>query len=181
MSTYLHVCRHILHLHPYAVQVVFFFPLAPFVRALFGRADLVPYLYNDREAPDLPPGHVTHSRGFKLKVTDNPHMNSDHRNIGLVGTTDGIPFFDDQKRGAWPFILRVANLPDGLSTHVSNCHLHLLAACEYWDLDEAANVLRRRVRAPKSLQSHILIIADDLLTAYTDGSAARERTHVDIS
>jgi hypothetical protein len=148
------------------------------VRGLFSRPDLVPYMYNNRESPDLPSGHVTFSRGFKLKISDNPHMNCDQRNIGLVGTTDGIPYFDDQKRGAWPFILRVANLPDGLSTHVSNTHLHLLSASEHWELDEAANVLRRRVRAPKSLHPLISIIVDDLLAAYKRGSAKSEEAYV---
>jgi hypothetical protein len=153
-------------------QVVFFFPLAPFVRGLFARPDLVPYLYTDREGGDTPVGHTTNSRGFKLKVLDNPKMNHDHRSLGLVSTTDGIPFFDDQKRTAWPFILRVANLPDGLSTHVSNCHMHMLSASEYWDMDESANVLRRRTRSPKSLNAHLSIIVDDLIGGYERGVKA---------
>jgi hypothetical protein len=151
--------------------VLFFFPVAPFVRGLFGRADLVPYLYNDREADDITPGHTSRSRGYKLKLLDNPVMNADHRSLGLVSTADGVPFFDDQKRGAWPFILRVANLPDGLSTHIANCHLHMLSANEYWKLDTDANVLRRRVRAPRSLHPHLTIISDDLLDAYTKGTS----------
>lgn len=143
--------------------------MAPFVRGLFKRADLVPFLYNDRDDPDIPHGHTARSRGFKLKMTDNPVMNADHRSIGLVGTTDGVPYFDDRKRGAWPFILRVGNLPDGLSTHISNCHLNMLAASEFWSLDTDANVLRRRVKAPKSLHGHLSIIVDDLLGAYNKG------------
>lgn len=158
--------------------MIYFFPLAPFIRGLFSRADLVPYLYTDRMASDLPPGHTTNSRGFKMKVLDNPVMNRDHRNIALVGTTDGVPFFDDMKRGAWPFIMRVANLPDGLSTHISNCHLHMLAANEYWDLDTDVNVLRRKVRNPKSLMPHLSVIVDDLLHAYTHGIHIRHMVAV---
>ena len=61
-------------------------------------------------------------------MVENPVMSRDHRNLSLIGTTDGVPFFDDQKRGAWPFILRCANLDDTLSYHMANCHMHLLSA-----------------------------------------------------
>lgn len=153
-------------------KVIFFFPVAPFIRSLFSRPDMVPHLYTDVDG--RPEGHVTRSRGFQQKVRDNPHMNDDHRNLGLVGTTDGVPFFNDQRRGAWPFILRCANLPDTLSLHMSNCHLHLLSANEYWEVDTKAGVLRRRVRAPKSLHPHLVLVVDDLLHAYHKGS----RTHI---
>lgn len=59
--------------------------------------------------------HVSWSRAFKEKVINNPHFYTDFRNITLVATTDGVPLFDDQHRGMWPFILRTANLPDSLS------------------------------------------------------------------
>ena len=149
-------------------KVIFFFPIAPFVRSLFSRPDMVPHLYTD--ADGMPEGHVTRSRGFEQKVRANPHMNKDHRNLGLVGTTDGVPFFNDQRRGAWPFILRCANLPDTLSLHMSNCHLHLLSANEYWEVDTNAGVLRRRIRAPKSLHPHMVLVVDDLLHAYHKGT-----------
>ena len=68
--------------------------------------------------------------------------------------------------GAWPFVLRCANLPDALSMHTSNCHLHLLSASEFWEVDKDAGVLRRRIRAPKSLQPHLIVVVDDLLGAY---------------
>jgi hypothetical protein len=152
-----------------AAKQLFFFPVKGFVRSLYARPDLIPHLYTD--AGERPPGHVRQSRGWKEKMTDNEHMNGDHRNIALVGTTDGVPFFSDQRRGAWPFILRCANLPDTLSQHMSNCHLHLLSANEYWENDLAANMLRRRIRAPKSLMGHMHIIADDLLGAYNTGPA----------
>jgi hypothetical protein len=149
--------------------VCFFFPLGPFIKSLYAREDLVPYLFSDSSATVIGAGHVTRSRGFKKKVLDNPKMNADHRNLALVSTTDGVPFFDDQKRGAWPFILRVANLPDGLSTHISNCHLHLLQASEFWEHDKDAGVLRRRVREPKNLQPYLSIITNDLYKAYAKG------------
>ena len=148
-------------------KVVYHFPIKSYIRALFSRADLVPYLYTD--CGDRPEGAVTRSRGFRSKILDNPHMNKDHRNIGLIGTTDGVPFFEDQRRNAWPFVLRCANLPDAMSTHAANCHLAMLSASEYWEHDTKANRLRRRIRAPKSLQPHLTIIVDDLLAAYKRG------------
>lgn len=150
-----------------AVKTLYFFPLAPFVRSLFARPDLVPHLYADGGGRER--GEVTRSRGFKHKVLDNPHMNVDHRNLGLIGTTDGVPFFEDQKRGAWIFVNRVANLPHGLSTHSANVHLHMLSANEHWQVDELANVLRRTVRGPKSLMPHLHILVDDYLHSYQKG------------
>lgn len=149
-------------------KTIFFFPVAPFVRALYARPDLVPYLRTDAE-DGRPNGAVTRSKGFKEKVLDNPLMGDDPRNLGLIGTADGVPYFKDQKRGCWPFILRVGNLPDSLSTHVANVHLHMLSANEFWEHDKAAGVLRRRVRAPKSLMPHFHVIVDDLLRAYHKG------------
>lgn len=150
-----------------SVKVVFFFPLAPFIRSLFARADLVPHLFAD--ADGRPTGDVTRSRGFKMKMLDNPVMNADHRNIGLIGSTDGVPFFEDQKRGMWAFVDRVANLPHGLSTKMGNVHLHMISANEYWAFDADAGLLRRRVRGPKSLSPHMHILADDYLHAYQKG------------
>ena len=151
-------------------KTLFFFPIGPFVRGLYARSDLVPFLRFDRDG--RPESDITRSRGFREKILDNPHMNGDHRNLGLVGTTDGVPFFDDQKRGAWPFFHRVSNLPDALSTHMANVHLHLLSCNEYWELDTESQMLRRKIRNPKSLQPHMSIIVDDLLHAYWKGAEA---------
>jgi len=147
---------------------VFFFPIGPFIQSLYARPDLVPFLYNDTE-DGRPRGHVTRSRGWKAKITDNPHMSDDHRNLGLVGGTDGVPFFNDQRRSGWPYVLRVANLPDKLSMHMSNVHLHLLSASEHWAVDGDAGVLRRIVRGPKTLQAHLAVIVDDLRQVYLRG------------
>ena len=126
------------------------------------------YLYSDTD-DGRPQGHVVHSRGFKEKILDNPDMNYDHRNLGIVGTCDGVPLFQDQQRGAWVFVQRCANLPDTLSMHMSNVHMHMLAPSEHWEVDNDAGVLRRRVQAPKSLMPHMHVIVDDLLQAYVHG------------
>ena len=138
------------------------------MRSLFARRDLVDFLLQGTS--ERPEGDVTRSRGWKTKITDNPKMNSDYRNLGLVGTTDGVPYFSDQRRGCWPFVLRCANLPTTLSQHMSNCHMHLLSPNEYWEVDDDAGVLRRLIRAPKSLRPHLSVIVDDLLGAYTRGA-----------
>ena len=102
-------------------------------------------------------------------MTNNPVINEDRRNIALVATTDGVPLFGDQVRGMWPFILRTPNLPDSLSMRFGNAHISILAGNEFWEVDEAVNQLRRRVRGPKSLMPHLNILSDDLLGAYTRG------------
>ena len=93
-----------------AAKCFYFFPLAPYVRSLYSRPDLVPHLYADRYDPNEPEGGVRRSRGWKMKMQDNPQMAQDHRNLGLVGTTDGVPFFRDQRRGGWPYILRYISI-----------------------------------------------------------------------
>ena len=47
-------------------KVIFFFPLAPFIRGLFARDDLVPHLL--QTASGRPEGDVVRSRGYKHKV-----------------------------------------------------------------------------------------------------------------
>ena len=124
-------------------KVLFFFPCKQYVRSLFSRASLVQYLYHDGVHGSE--GHVTQSRGFQAKVINNPVMAQDHRNLAFIGTTDGIPYFEDQKRGAWPFILRCANLPDGLAYRAQNAHLHLISANEYWINDPVSGLLTRYI------------------------------------
>ena len=91
-------------------KVFFFFPVASYIRSLFARPDVVTHLYHDPDG--RPESHTFRSRGFKKKIIDNPHMNTDHRNLGLVATTDGVPFFDDQRRGH--------------STHIQTCPFSVL-------------------------------------------------------
>lgn len=113
---------------------------------MFAREDLVPHLLLD--GGGRPPTDVRRSRGFKQKVFDNPHMNDDHRNLAVVGTADGVPLFDDQRRSAWIYLLRCANLPDHIAQQAANCHMHVLAGAEYLELDEDANCIRRRYSRP---------------------------------
>ena len=120
--------------------------------------------------------HVSRSKGFKTKITDNPHMNGDFRNIAVVATTDGVPLFDDQHRGMWPFILRMVNPPDDIALKFEFSHTAILSGNEYWELDEATNEIKRRVRSPKSLMPHLLVLIDDLLGAYNVGETVVDST-----
>lgn len=106
---------------------------------MFARRDIVQFLLSDSDAY-RPEGHVSNSRAYRLKVLDNPIMNSDPRHQALIGTTAGVPLFDDQRRGCWPFVMRSANMPDTLSMDAQNSHLSLLSANEYWEVDEDAQV-----------------------------------------
>jgi hypothetical protein len=135
---------------------------------MFARPDLAKHIRID--FPGRNSGHGARSRGYKEKVTDNPQINSERRNMALMGTTDGVPYFEDQRRGAWPFILRCVNLPDGVSMNQANTHLHLISANEYFEVDTGSDILRRRIRGPKSLQPHMNIIVDDLLGFYHKGT-----------
>lgn len=149
-------------------KVVFFTPIGGFLRSLYRRVDLAPFLNSKRDGHPL--GHTTRSRGWQQKMVDDPLMSEDSRNIALIGTADGVPFFDDKYRGCWPFIFRVANLPDGLSHLTLNSHVSLLSANEYLSRSPTTGQIQRYVRQPKSLHPHLLIIADDLYSAYHVGT-----------
>jgi hypothetical protein len=102
-----------------------------------------------------------------MKVTDNPHTNKEHRNLALVGCTDGVPFFKDQLRGGWPFVFKVAQLPDGMAGDMRNCHVGLVQANEFWSAE--GNSAVRRVRNPKSFIPALTVLVDDLYNAYHRG------------
>lgn len=50
-------------------KVMYFFPLAGYIRGLYARPDLVPYLRQNCADPPPPEGHIRRSRGWKEKVT----------------------------------------------------------------------------------------------------------------
>lgn len=67
------------------------------------------------------------------------------------------------------YIFRVANLRDGLSTHMANVHLGLISANEHYELDPLSGILVRRIRSPQSLRPHLTVLVDDFYRAYTHG------------
>ena len=100
----------------------------------------------------------------------------DHRNLGLVGMTDGVPLFDNKQRGLWPFFSKVANLPDSLSSLMVNVHLTLLSANEYYVLNTATKTLKREIHAPRSLKPHLTVLVDDLYDSYRRGIFTTDST-----
>ena len=106
----------------------YYFPVRYWLQDLFMRPDLVEYLRTDVDTRTFPSGSIQRSRGYKRKVLDNF---DDPRHIGLVGCSDGIPFFKDkQSKSVWPFVLR-AVLPPSLWNEPSLCHLTLLMPSEH--------------------------------------------------
>ena len=91
--------------------------------------------------------------------------------VVLMGTTDGVPLFDDKKRGTWPFVYKCLNLPDGLANLMTNVHVAMLAPSEQLDLDTATvpHQIRRTVSYPQSFYPHTSILVDELLAAYSRG------------
>ena len=55
-------------------------------------------------------------------------------------------------------------------------HLALLSPNEFYEIDAESGILRRRVRGPKSLRPHLVVLADDLLGAYTKGVTVCDTT-----
>ena len=130
-----------------ASHTVHFFPIAPFLRDMFRRADLREHLDN-RPNDSTPPASVKKSHGYREKILRDPHINTDSRNQGLVISSDGIPYFgaaDKHSRGAWPVVARLASLPDGLWDRFEFAHLYALEATEHWITNvETGTVLRKR-------------------------------------
>ena len=147
-------------------------PLKHWVRALFSQPELVPFLHLFQEATP-PPGSVRLSNGFHEKAIGNPDINSESRNQAVIGTADGVPIFgiDKSKRTGLPFMLRTANAPDTVSLKLFNCHLHGYLMGEFFTTnpDPAKKNPVRTIHAPKSTGAAMMVLADDLLTAYRDG------------
>jgi hypothetical protein len=125
--------------------VFYYLPLGNFVRDLFNQADLVPFLLQDMDKHTH--GSVQRSRGWKAKVTDNPKMNKDTRNLSFILSTDGVPYFKYRGcRSGWPFVLRVANLPDGLWNEMSYVHMCAFMASDYLVKDPITRKLKPHQR-----------------------------------
>jgi hypothetical protein len=149
-------------------KVFYYFPLHAYVNNLYSQEDLIQHLWLD--CMEHAEGHITKSRGWRAKVTNNPHMSNDHRNLGLDGCTDGVPFFKDGQRGGWPFILRSPQLPEGMSGNMKNCHVAFVQANEYRSKhDNGRRGVKRVIRSPKSFVPALTVLVDDLYHAYHKG------------
>jgi len=52
---------------------------------------------------------------------------------------------------------------------MANVHLGIVAASEFYEYDEDRGSLVRRIKSPKSLHPHLVVLTDDLYHAYTVG------------
>jgi hypothetical protein len=93
----------------------------------------------------------------------NP-MNTDTRNQGLVGMSDGIPLFRDKhSRSVIPVMLRTANMGDHLSMKFRYTHMTALVPSHFWTIGETSKQFERVERKPSHLCAIMHAIVDDLL------------------
>ena len=150
-------------------KVMYYLPLKFWLQNLFRNEALVRHLHHDRG--EQPSGAVVNSRGFHEKITNNPHLNDESRNQGLIFMSDGVPYFKDKgsNRKGYPCGVRLANPPEAIGKALSMTHLVCLMSCEYWDKDPHTGKPKRETLAPKSMQLMLLRICDELHHLYYVG------------
>ena len=133
-----------------AAHTVYFFPIARYLKDMFARSDLCPYLDNRPSGTSsTPETSIKLSRGYRDKILNDPSLRGDHRHQGLVMSSDGIPYFGasgKHSRGAWPLLVRLASLPDGLWDRFELAHLYGLEAQEHWFTDVETGAVHRKRR-----------------------------------
>ena len=134
---------------------------------LFNEPHFSPFLVQDAAGCS---GDLRRSNGYQSKILQNPVMNKDRRNMGVVGTSDGVPIFGKEKsaRNVTPFMLRPA-IDDSQANRLQNCHLHLLQPGEHITMDTATGKPVRVIKKPPSARGPLLLIADDLDKHYNEG------------
>jgi hypothetical protein len=101
-----------------------------------------------------------------MKMTNDPKMARSALNVGVIGSSDDVPYLKDQHRSGWPSTLQCASLPVSLAQAPQNMHMHTLSPSEYLTVDG-----KRVVQAPPSLMAVAQIIARDLDDLYEHGTA----------
>jgi hypothetical protein len=137
-----------------ASHTVYFFPIARYLKDMFARTDLCPYLDN-RPTTQTPETSIKLSRGYRDKVLNDPSLRGDYRHQGLAMSSDGIPYFGasgKHSRGAWPLLVRLASLPDGLWDRYELAHLYGLEAQEHWVTDVETGAVHRKRRYSISVE-----------------------------
>ena len=149
-------------------RVIYHFPYKFWLQDLLSKTDLTALSGNDHDPTEYPSGHIRRSDGYRIKVTDNPNMSADSRNVALSGSCDGVPFFKDRNAmSGWPYVLVNENCPPGISHTTSHAHLVMLVSCSYKkNVGNRVQVVRKD---PKSLQSANLILTDELLQGQNQG------------
>jgi hypothetical protein len=149
-----------------AAKVGYYLKIGPWLRDMFQSDELAKDRTQSSGTPQ-PPGHVSHSRGWQEKLSENPNMADEPRHQGLVGMSDGIPLFKDKNAmGVTPIALRTANLPDSLSNKFRNIHLAALYPHHFWSDKDARKQqcpVRKKKRKPTTLTPMMYCLVDDLL------------------
>jgi hypothetical protein len=134
--------------HRRASHTVHFFSIAPYLKDMFQRTDMETSLDN-RPTDQTPSSSIKRSRGYRGKMLRDPNISTDHRNQGLIISSDGVPYFQagaKHSRGAWPVVARLASLPDGLWDRFEFAHLYALEATEHWITDVETGKIQRKRR-----------------------------------
>jgi hypothetical protein len=110
---------------------------------LYAKSDLMQDAANDRCPSTYPDGHIRRSDGYRHKVLDNPNISADRRKRGLIMSSDGVPYFDENGSvGGWPVILMDAALPNGEGLTTAHSHMVALVPSTYKSHDDAENPTR---------------------------------------
>jgi hypothetical protein len=158
-------------------KTFWYLPVKYWVKDLWRQKGLGRHLAND-----LPgrPGSVRASRGYRRKVSDNPDMNYDHRNIGVVATADGIPCHKDKNaRSVVPCMLRTV-MDEELGLNLKFCHLFALIPNWYSVYCPHTGKKIRKKRKTSFLTAATTVLADELQWLYSDGTPCiDESSHPD--
>jgi hypothetical protein len=160
---------------PVPRKVMYYLSVADWVQDCYNRPDLVDFLRNDGTCDTS--GSVTRSQGWKDKVIDNPIMQTDVRNLALIGTADSVPYFKDRgARGGVPVMLRIANLPPALQLRLENCHLAGIMPNEVQVVDADTGAIKRVNTKNSTLYPILLVLADELCNLYARGCQTTDAT-----
>ena len=85
------------------------------------------------------------SFGYKKKILDNPVMNQDERNQGLIATADGIPCAKNKNasRGVCPCMVRTT-MKDAIGLNITKAHMFALVPDQHWVLSQITGRLRKK-------------------------------------
>jgi hypothetical protein len=118
-------------------KVMYYMPSKLYWQYLFGQADVVNQLYNDRSCAMDVAGGLRSSGGYYRKVVSNPNINADPRNQAVILSSDGMPYFKNLGcRSGWPVLMRSAMLPAGLWNSMGYTHMFAFQASDYLENDK---------------------------------------------
>jgi hypothetical protein len=129
------------------------------------------------DANNGPSGSLLQSHGWKAKMVDNAVMSADVRHLGLIGTADSVPYFQDKlARGGVPFMLRNGNLTAELQLELRNCGLVGILPNEVRSIDPDTGEVIRENKKNSTLYPMLLVMSDELCHLYVHGCTATDST-----